>query len=433
MEVERDPRSRFDGTPRSSGFTRSLSRSPSEVFRASVPQSGRMDEATSRALPPTRRMASARTVSTVRGRSAGGAGPGGGKDPGEGLSRARWAGVGLVFAALLGAIGLAMLSPGEGAGPGPAPTTGAPASPVPGPSVLDTRIPTAQPEITQPLDGAIVAERRIDVEVFVPKESLPRKLLALVILSGEEEVGRLERPQTDRKQVVTDVILGPGETSLTAALYGPGGPGPRSAPVRVIQDLDAPTLRITAPETGARTVDDSVIVSGTSEPGASVTISNEANGSRREGAVSPAGTFEERVPLEMGRNRITVTSVKAAGTKREAVVVVIMEDGRPTIKLSITPRSVARSQLPRQVKVGVEVLDPAGEPLQDAAVSFYLAGPGWVPEDLEAQTDADGRATWQVDVVAAGPGSGESEPIVTVEVVAPDGQRNEERRTISIE
>jgi hypothetical protein len=378
-------------------------------------------------------MASARTDSTVRGRSASGTGPGGDKDPGEGMSRARWAGVGLVCAALLGAISLAVLSPGEGAGPGPAPTTGTPASPTPGPTVFDNRVPAAQPEITQPLDGAILAERRIDVEVFVPKEPLPRKLLALVIQNGEEEVGRLDRPQTGRKQVVSDVILGPGESSLTAALRGPGGLGPTSAPVRVVQDLDAPVLRITSPETGTRTVEGSVIVSGTSEPGTSVTISNEANGSRREGAVSPAGTFEERILLELGRNRITVTSVDAAGSEREDVVVVVREDGRPTITLSITPRSVARSQLPRKVKVGVEVLDPAGEPLQDAAVSFYLAGPGWVPEDLEAQTDADGRATWHVDVVPAGPGSGQSEPIVTVEVVAPDGQRSDERRTISLD
>ena len=73
-----------------------------------------MDEATSRALAPTRRMASAKPVATVRRSGSSGA-RGGGDVPA--ISRARWGGVALVIAALLGAIALAVVSPSGQTGP----------------------------------------------------------------------------------------------------------------------------------------------------------------------------------------------------------------------------------------------------------------------------------------------------------------------------
>jgi hypothetical protein len=338
----------------------------------------------------------------------------------------------LVFAALLAAIVLAIVSPSDGGSSG---LTGTAPSPSPSPvsTTLDTRVPTAQPQIVDPRDDDVEAEWMIDVEVKLPDEALPRRTLELVILRDGEVVQSLRRPETGTTVTVTDVPLPhPGQHTLTAALQGPGGLGPPSAPVTVTQDVDAPVLRITSPEDGLRTYDTIVIVRGTSEPGVRLTVANEASGRGEEVSVSPAGTFETRVQLEPGRNRITVTSEDAAGLKRRERVVVVAEDGSPHLEVKVDPKSVAASELPRRIKVSVRATDPEGQPLEDASVWFSVEGAGWEASDFEAQTNAEGRASWAVELTRAGPGGGDSDPTLSVEVVTADDQRAEENRVISV-
>jgi hypothetical protein len=427
-ELERDPRSRFDGTPRSSGFTRFPLQAPTEVFHSSVPQSEGMDEATSRALPPTRRMASAKPPSVVRGRSGTGPAPGPGRSDGDEISRARWAGVALVIAALLGAISLAIFSPSEGALPSRPGSTAVSASASPQATTLDNRLPSTQAEITSPKAGWIIGEWYVDVAVAVPEETLPRRLLSLVVLRDGTEVKSLDRPDVGRTVTVPDVPLAAGQNVLTAALRGPGGLGPASEPVIVTQDRDAPILRITAPKTGLETIESSVTVTGTSEPGASVSVANTANRWDTDIGVGPSGDFEVKVPLAMGRNRIAVSSTDAAGMEQRDAIAVVRKDGRPVIKIT-APKQVARSELPKLIRIAVDVTDADGAELQDATVSYTLGGPGWTAQDFEDQTDADGRSSWEVELVAGDSGS---DPTLGVEVIAPNGEKNQASRVIEI-
>jgi hypothetical protein len=427
-ELERDARSRFDVTPRSSGFTRLPLQAPTKVLRSSVPQSDGMDEATSRALPPTRRMASAKPASTVRGRSGAGSSSGPGKGDGEEISRARWAGVALVIAALLGAISLAVFSRGDGTAPREPGTTTSSATPTPAATVLDTRLPVAQPEITSPKTGWIIGEWYVDVAVAIPDEPLPKRLLSIVILRDGTEVKSLERPDPGRAVNVPEVPLAAGENVLTAALRGPGGLGPISEPVTVTQDRDAPVLRITAPKTGAETFESAITVTGTSEPGASVKVENAANQWDGDIGVGPSGDFEVSVPLAMGRNRIGVSSTDAAGMEQRDAILVVRKDGRPVIKIT-APRQVARSELPKLIRVIVDATDADGAALQDATVSYTLGGPGWTAQDFEDQTDADGRSSWEVELVA---GTSGGDPTLGVEVIAANGERNQASRVIDI-
>ena len=307
------------------------------------------------------------------------------------ISRARWAGVALVIAAIIGAIALAIVSPSD-------PTTqtqlgGVATKPTPTPvaSKLDTRVPTAQPRITKPFEG-VTREHEIQVTVDLPEEDLPKRLLTLVILGGEE--AKEERqPKTGRKVTVEGVRLVPGENELVAVLHGPGGPGPLSEPVIVILDRDAPPLEITSPRNKSETYDDTVVVTGTSEVGAVVELKNEANGSRQSLVVGESGEFAITMRLKRNANRITATSVDTAGLDRKKWVRIKRLDGRPHVEIDVTDR-VRKSSPIWKIKVVVDVTDADGKKMEGASVFYSLGGPGRTAITESGLTNANGRSTW---------------------------------------
>ncbi len=142
-----------------------LSGTPPMVFYVSVPQSAGMDDITSRTRPTSRRMASAKASGTTK-RSSSGRGARSSQQPE--VSPARWAGVALVIAAIVGAIALAMISPseqGEPQQPGVIAEAPSPSfSSTPG----DGQVPTVQPTITSPGDRTETPEVEIAVAVELP-------------------------------------------------------------------------------------------------------------------------------------------------------------------------------------------------------------------------------------------------------------------------
>jgi hypothetical protein len=337
--------------------------------------------------------------------------------------------VALVIAALLGTILLAVVSPGGDAEPElaaevPAVASQPPASLRPG----DIRRPTAQPVITSPKDDSVEREWDIAVTANVPQEPLPSRVLSLVVMSDGKEVKRLAKPGRGKSVTVEGVPLQSGRNVLTAALEGPGGLGPASAPVVVHQDRSAPELRIVAPEAGTETFDDQVDVIVSSEPGAALVISNQATKRDNDYTVGPSGTHEVSVRLAMGRNRISVTSTDDAGMKQDESVVVVRHDGRPVIKLTGT-KQVKRGELPARLRFVVDVKDADGNAISGATVTFTLGGPGWASDEFVDTTSGSGRSVWQPDLVA---GASEDDPRVTVEVVAPNGERGETYQEIKI-
>jgi hypothetical protein len=339
--------------------------------------------------------------------------------------------VALVIVALIGAIGLAVVSrsdDGDTADPGGT-TSDVTATASPPASPRDTRLPVARPEIVSPKAGWIIGEWYVDVDVAVPEgETLPKRLLSIVVLRGDEVLKSVARPEAGRTVTVSDVPLVAGANELTAALQGPGGLGPISEAVSITQDRDAPVLRISAPKAGTETLETTIEVTGTSEPGASVAVSNGANRWDADVGVGPAGSFEVRVPLALGRNRIVVRSTDVAGMEQQDDVVVVRKDGRPKIKIS-APKQVSRADLPKLIRIVVDVSDANGDDIQDAVVTYTLGGPGWTAQDFEDRTDADGRSTWEVELVAGG---SDSDPTLGVEVIAPNGERSQDSRTIVI-
>jgi len=360
-------------------------------------------------------MASAKPAAPTRRSSA----PKGPQKNGDSeISRARWAGVALVIAAIIGAIILAVVSPSD-------PTTetqpgGATAEATPTATVLDTRVPSAQPRITNPLGGT-TREIVIPVTVDVPEEELPRRLVRLLILRGDAELGSEKIPKGGGKVVVQDVRLVSGPNELVATLDGPGGHGPLSEPVVVTLDRDAPPLAITSPKNKSETYDDTVLVTGTSEVGAKIELKNEANGFTQPLVVGESGEFAITMRLKRGGNRIVATSVDTAGMDREEWVRIKLLDGRPAVKVD-APDRVRKSSLPRRIKVAVDVTDAGGKKMEGADVFYSLGGPGRNTITESDVTNANGKSTWnpmierstspadavELSVTVTSPTSGES-------------------------
>lgn len=361
-------------------------------------------------------MATAKPAATTRRSSTGKSTK---KGPEPEISAARWAGVALVIAAIVGAIILAVVSPSdqESTTPAIAPAASATTGPVASP--VDAPVPTERLEIVAPISG-ITPEVDIEVTVDVPKIELPRKQVAVVILRNGERIAEVprEKPKTGGTQVVGGVRLLEGHNELTAALQGPGGDlGPLSDPLVMTVDLDAPALAITSPKNKTRTFEDSIEVTGTSEPGAEVRIKNATADYDQEIVVGPDGKYEQAVPLKVGPNKISVTSTSAAGIPDKKEVNVIRKDGKPTIELLSPPKTIKRGSLPKEIKLSVRVTDSAGDAMEGAVVSYNLSGLGRIAETSVDETNVNGRSNWIVIVKPGGPGS--DGLLLTVEVTSP--------------
>jgi hypothetical protein len=330
------------------------------------------------------------------------------KKHGPEVSPARWAGVALVIAAIVGAVFLAMISPSQPGSessqqPGAAAEAEvgaeAGASPSPIAATVDVPVPAVTPVITNPGNGTLTPEIEIAVTVDVPEDvAVPRKHLQLHIYAGSD-ITTLEKPKAGTTVKVQGVRLLPGENTLTAALGSPAGPGPVSDPVVVTLDEDAPRLTITSPENKYQTYDDGVTVEFSSEVGARVRIRNEANKfDQPEQTVNSGGEGSIFVPLKRGvKNQIVATSVDQAGQLQEASVNVWRIDGRPSIKLKF-PESV---DPPEEIRIVAEVKDDKGKPMVDAEVHFNLGGPNRTTLSESRQTNDKGRAAWVVEVVGS--------------------------------
>lgn len=368
-------------------------------------------------------MATAKSTSTTR-RSGSTSKPK--KDSDAEVSPARWAGVALVITAIVAAIFLAVISPSE---PSQAPGTAAiEPSPSPRPTVLDGQAPMAQPRIISPITET-TNEIDFPAKVELPEEELPKRLLTLYILRGDQIVGELPRPKTGGTVTVPSVRVDEGVNELTAVLSGPGGYGPRSEPVILTVDRDAPDLAITAPKNKIEIYDETIVVEGTSEVGSKVLIRNETNGHKATETVGNSGIFDATIRLKRGVvNRIVATSEDKAKIPRSATVRVTRLDGRPRIKIKdIDP--IKRSSLPAKVRIVVDVTDAKGKPLSDAQVDYSLGGADRTTQTEADFTNAEGRSVWAPVVE---PSSSTTDSLeLSVTVTSPlSGQTRETQRTI---
>jgi hypothetical protein len=107
--------------------------------------------------------------------------------------------------------------------------------------------------------------------------------------------------------------------------------------------------------------------------------------------------------------------------------VVTRKNGKPDIKFE-APKRIDRSSLPAIITVGVLVTDADGEKMPDAIVAFSLGGTGREADAFESETNANGRAKWQLAIAG-----GSSPILLVVEVTSPHGQTRTAKRQIVID
>ena len=338
------------------------------------------------------------------------------------ISRATWAGVALVIAALVAVITLAVVSPSDpGSGTEQTGLVGRP-SPNPSAGTVDDRLPTERPAITSPADGFVTGEREFEVTVSVARDPLPARLLTLEILRGGVVVGS-KKPKQATDITVAGVRLVEGPNELTAALRGPGGRGPMSEPITILVDRDGPSLTLTSPQDNEKTIEGTVLVAGTTEPGVSVKVLNQSKKWEDVTTVGNSGTFEQVVPLVEGKNRIIVVATDEVGNVDRVRRVVMKQNGRPFVELS-APKKVALKDLPTEIRLRVDVTDDNKKPIEGAAVTFTLIEPLQGAETFETETNASGRATWRAPISRRG--SRQDVIRAAVKVTAPNGKQRTE-------
>ena len=340
------------------------------------------------------------------------------------VSPARWAGVALVIAAIVGAVFLAMISPSDPGEPGQAGVEVAEVettalAPSPSPTAVDAPVPVAVAEIIVPKDGRLTREYEFAVTVAVPDDrTVKRQHLLLHIYNNGTHAKTYENPKPGTDVKVEGVRLAPGANALTAVLGSSlAGLGPVSEPITVTLDEELPDLEIVAPKKKYQTYEDKVTVEVASEVDASVTVRNMANDHDPEVTIGPSGTASTVIKLKRGKNRIVATSVDQAGQPKRAERVVTRLDGRPTIKLKV-PESV---NPPEEIRIVAEVTDSNKQPMEGAEVNFSLVAPNQSTLTEPGVTNAKGRAVWEVQI------SNSSSPAdaleVAVLVISPSGDK----------
>lgn len=333
------------------------------------------------------------------------------------MGGARWAGVALVIAALVGAITLAVISPsdprgsvraGIGADVEPAASSGPPPSIAP-----DARVPQAQPEIIGPEDGSTTVEREMRVLVTVPEYELPRDAVQLDIYRNGKLVDSEPMPPADDVEV-GPIRLAEGRNEITAALASSSGSGPMSAPIVIDVDKVGPAVDIASPAENARVYTRSIDVSGTTEVGAQVTIINRTNGRQKPLTVGPSGAFETSMLLDQGRNRIVILVVDEAGNAAPRIRRGVTRlDPQPEVKLRLSKSRIDVASLPRSVTATAIVTDSSGRPIEGADVIFAISLEEQPARTSRQTTNAKGQARWRIEIPREGAGRGEG--IVTME------------------
>ena len=206
-----------------------------------------------------------------------------------------------------------------------------------------------------------------------------------------------------------------GPNVFVAALVTPSSEGQPSPEVVYTLDTQAPLLKVSSPADSSLLTKSSVVVSGKSDPGATVTMRNDQSpGSGLSSkVVGQDGRFAITVGLAVGSNTIELTATDEAGNTTTAQLTVGRSYGQMAATLSVTPSKFKAASTTTLI-LPVHAKAEDGSPLAGAKVAFTVGvyGLGQLVSD-ELTTDAKGSVTWQVTISGATPGIGMATALVT--------------------
>ncbi len=292
-------------------------------------------------------------------------------------------------------------------------TTALPSSPLPAPSLAGAAT-------------AVTREGQWQVTALIPGGVPDRRRSRLLVYRGDEVVleARLGRGE---EQVIGNIPLRRGENRLSVSIRGPAGEGPASPQLVVTRDDVAPEISIVDPAAGAEVNAERITVSGDTEGGSQLTLSNVTTDRSTPAAVDGDGSFRGEIGLGPGTNELTLRATDAAGNEATAQLTVIRGEGVAEARLTLSQTDFAVRRLPDSISLRVLVMDAQGATVDGAEVVFSLSPPG-LPTNTYRTVTTRGQASW-LDVSmprdGATPGNGFATARVTladgsaVDVVAP--------------
>jgi hypothetical protein len=141
------------------------------------------------------------------------------------------------------------------------------------------------------------------------------------------------------------ITLTEGSNTFVATLVAPSGEGQASPVVTYILDTAKPKIKVSSPASGAKVTTSNVTVSGTVDPGVTITIRNEqvVGGAITNQKVGSDGGFKLAVPVVAGPNTIDLMATDQAGNSASTSLTVNRDYGLLAAHVAVSPSKFAAS------------------------------------------------------------------------------------------
>ena len=249
-----------------------------------------------------------------------------------------------------------------------------------------------------------------DLQVNVPVEFAGRTSAHIRIylaLEGQAPMAIAEVPIGATISLIVPVELTVGRNDLSATIVDGAIESASSPVVTFIYDKDPPKIVVSSPKPGATINSNIVTLRGTTQPRTTLLVKNQTEGTSVSGVAATDGTFSLDLALAPGTNSVNISGTDPAGNVGQLALTVVRGNGKLTSSLTASTYRIAVGTLPRSLQLSVLVMDPDGNPLAGANLTFSLTVPGIPPVSKDAVTGADGRATFTTTLpTGVMPGSG---------------------------
>lgn len=252
----------------------------------------------------------------------------------------------------------------------------------------DAPVPPPPPLTILPPDRSITRAASIDLAAVAPDNLRSDQHYVVRVYVNDAPVGRIDLPD-EAQFTLPNVPLSEGDNAISVGLVGEGGESPRSAPVAVARDDEAPTIKILEPQATVYT--ESELLIGRTEAGADIHVVDETGHALRA-TIGGDGRFNAPLELHVGNNNLMLTSTDRAGNSTTKSVTIVRAQSAATIELTVTPEQIYSANLPVQMSITATLRDDQGQVVPDGTQVIFGVSPPERETTTYAVTTSGGRA-----------------------------------------
>jgi hypothetical protein len=224
----------------------------------------------------------------------------------------------------------------------------------------------------------------------------------------------------DNRFAVGDVPLSQGENSITATIAVGDKESAGSEPITVELDTSAPAIDVTSP-VGTTVYGDTLLLTGTTDAGAHMTLTNRSTGNSTDSTAADSGDFSLSLRLQPGANVLDIEAIDPAGNRQQKRLTLMRAESQASITLDLSRDSYDLATLPQTITVLAHVVGPDGKPADNASLTFSISPPGQTTVTRQTTTADDGTASWNEFPLTV-PGAQSGRGLVTALATLDDGE-----------